>query len=138
MRFVTSGREIGREPTTAARSADGCIGFMSAEFGARLAPALRELEALRTVDFRAVDFRAVDFFAVDLRAVDLRAVDLRAVDFRAVDFFAVDLRAVDFFAVDFRAVDFAVDFRAVDFAALARFAAVLREPVFLVAMACPR
>ncbi|TMC63823.1 MAG: pentapeptide repeat-containing protein, partial [Chloroflexi bacterium] len=96
IRFVTSGREIGRVPTTAASSSEGCIGFMSAAFGARLAPPRRELEALGAVDFRAVDFRAVDFRAVDFRAVDFRAVDFRAVDFRAVDFRAVDFRVVDF------------------------------------------
>src|SRR5918999_2481564 len=37
MRFVTSVRGIGRAPTTAPSSSDGCMGLMNAGFGARLA-----------------------------------------------------------------------------------------------------
>lgn len=99
--------------------------------------------------FLAVPFRAPAFFVALLRAPVFLAVDLRALffatDLRAL-FFALDLRAV-FFAADLRAVFFAADFRAVFFAAPLRtaffavdlragafFAALLRAPVFLVAL----
>src|SRR6476661_665772 len=55
--LVISVRGIGELPTTAASCASGCIGFMNAAFGVRLAP-----------DFFAVFFLAEDFFAEDFFA----------------------------------------------------------------------
>src|SRR6476661_3271839 len=74
--LVISVRGIGELPTTAERAASGCIGFMNAAFGVRLAP-----------DFFAVFFLALDFFAEDFFAPFLAAPFL-AEDFFAEDFFA--------------------------------------------------
>jgi hypothetical protein len=80
--FVISVRGIGDVPTTWPSWSLGCIAFMKAAFGVRLAP-----------DFLADDFRA-DFFADDFLAVEPRFAD--------DDFFALEPRfADDFFADDF-------------------------------------
>src|SRR5918992_369847 len=69
MRFVTSVRGIGRAPTTAPSSSDGCIGLMNAGFGARLARFVppRFAEA-RRLALRAPPFFLPAFFAPRLAA----------------------------------------------------------------------
>src|SRR5918999_4960527 len=73
MRFVTSVRGIGRAPTTAPSSSDGCMGFMNAGFGARLARfapprfALRRAPALRAPAFFLPPFFAPPRLAAPFR-----------------------------------------------------------------------
>lgn len=122
--FVTSVRGWGVPPTTAARSASGCMAFMNAGFGARFAPVF--LAAFRVAFFGAAFF-AVDFFAVDFLAAFF------AGDFFAVDFFMVffaPFLAGDFFAADFFAVDLRPAFLAAFFGA-ALFAAGFLAAAFL-------
>jgi hypothetical protein len=122
--FVTSVRGCGVPPTTAARSASGCMAFMNAGFGARFAP-------VRLAAF-FVAFFAVVFFAVVFLAAFF-AVDFFAVVFFAA-FFAVDFFAVVFFIVFFAAflagLLRAADFLAADFLAGAFFAALFGAAFF--------
>ena len=80
---MISVRGIGLPPTTSLSCGLGCIAFMNAAFGVRLAPER---------------FFAADFFAVDFLALEPRFAD----DCFADDFFAEEPRfAEDFFADDF-------------------------------------
>src|SRR5690348_16629650 len=77
---------MGELPTTAASCASGCIGFMNAAFGVRLAP--ERLAVFFPALFFAEDFLAPPFFAAPFFAEDFFA-DYFFAPFLAVFFAAM-------------------------------------------------
>ena len=115
--LVTSVRGSGFAPMTAARTADGVIGFMNAALG------LRGAATFFTTGFLAATFFAAGFLAATFFAAGLAAA------FFATGFFTAGLAAA-FFATTFFAAGFAAAFFAAGFLAAALAAGFLAVAIF--------